>query len=82
MVTTDCVILICVEKSGEQRSKCSAVGVGSHGREMGSCGGEEVGCCAVVERRWWVAVVERRCGGEEVVGSCGGEEVWWRGGGG
>ena len=70
MVTTDCVILICVEKSGEQSSKCSAVGVGSHGREMGSCGGEEVGCCAV-ERRWWVAVVERRW-----------VAVLWRGGGG
>ena len=53
MLTTDCVILICVEKSGEQRSKCSAVGVGSHGREVGSCGGGR-----------WVAVL----GGEEVVG--------------
>ena len=49
-----------MEKSGEQRSKCSAVGVGSHGREVGSCGGEDV---------------VGSCGGEEVVGSCGGEEV-------
>ena len=56
MVTIDCVILICVEESGEQRSKCSVVGVGSHGREVSSCGGEEVGYCAVVERRW-IAVV-------------------------
>ena len=32
--------------------------MGSHGREVGSCGGRR--WVAVVERRWWVAVLERR----------------------
>ena len=82
-----------MEKSGEQRSKCSAVGVGSRGREVDSHGREEVGSCGgegwvgwvaggkgvwLVER-WWAAVVER------VLGWWGGRRGVWlvgRGGGG
>ena len=55
---------ICVAGSGEWRSRCSEVGVGSHGtavqREVGSCG-----------REGWIY-----SSGREGVGSCGGEEGW------